>query len=86
MQVREQRAQRERRGRVVARKACKRFLAKLCANGFFARFEFKAAFPALDRAGQLIAKVFDQLTVVVSTRTQHRLGGGEARKLVFKML
>ena len=32
---------------------------------------------ALDRAGQLIAKVFDQLTVVVSTRAQHRLGGGE---------
>ena len=35
------------------------------------------AFSGDDRAGQLIAKVFDQLAVVVSTRAQHRLGGGE---------
>ena len=52
-------------------------LAKLRADGFFARFELKAVLAALDRAGQLIAKVFDQLAVVVSTRAQHRLGGGE---------
>ena len=77
MQIREQRAQRQRRGGVVARKACKALLAKLRADGFFARFELKAVLAALDRAGQLIAKVFDQLTVVVSTRAQHRLGGGE---------
>ena len=77
MQVREQRAQRERRGGVVARKACKALLAKLRADGFFARFQLKAAFPALNGAGELIAKVFDQLTVVVSIRAQHRLGGGE---------
>ena len=77
MQVREQRAQRERRRGVVARKARKALLAKLRADGFFARFELKAVLAAFDRAGQLIAKVFDQLTVVVSTRAQHRLGGGE---------
>ena len=78
MQIREQRAQRQRRRGVVARKACKRFLAKLRADGFFARFELKAAFPALNGAGQLIAKVFDQLTIVIGFRAQHRLGRGEA--------
>ena len=86
MQVREQRAQRERRGGVVARKACKRFLAKLRADGFFARFEFKAAFPALNGAGEPVAQIRHELLVFVGERTQHRLGGGEARKLVFKML
>ena len=77
MQIREQRAQRERRGRIVARKACKALLAKLRADGFFARFELKAVLAALDRAGQLIAKVFDQLTIVIGFRAHHRLGGGE---------
>ena len=86
MQVREQRAQRERRGGVVARKACKALLAKLRANGFFARFEFKAAFPALNGAGEPVAQIFDQLAIVIGFRAQHRLGGGEARKLVFKVL
>ena len=78
MQIREQRAQRQRRRGVVARKACKALLAKLRADGFFARFELKAAFPALNGAGQLIAKVFDQLTIVIGFRAQHRLGRGEA--------
>ena len=86
MQVGQKRAQRERRGGVVARKACKALLAKLRADGFFARFELKAAFPALDGAGEPVAQIRHELLVFVSRRAQHRLGGGEARKLVFKML
>ena len=82
MEIRQKRAQRQRRGGIVARQARKRFLAELQPDGLFSSFELKAVLPALDRAGELVAQIRNKRAVVISERAQHRLGGGETRKLV----